>query len=515
MKSIIFRFSTITLFLLLVVFSSCEDGLDVTNPNEPTPEVLNTEQGIERQALGLWNNGGGWTEWVIWMLLEGMGDNVVQPWGNFDWNAFVLPIEEIAFSDGETIKVSAVRGAGRTQEESIDFVNDRNVSQGSIDQMWIVAYAQINDANLLLQALDEGVSFTGDAAAKESAYRSWANYWKAFSYMQVGLLYEGGLIVDEPGQTNENFADNSELIAESNRLFDAALQGADNFNIISNIAIPGIFPTNVTPESYRQTINTLKARNILLSQRREDVSGEEWQEILSLTQNGLTSNVGTFVVESDESTFLAAVTARFRLATNVWHRVSPRVIQVMAENNDNRLNNFFFADAGGNFDNETVIQHVNSPWITVDGSPYASTTAGAPQYFVSAEENLLMQAEAQLALGNPGEAGALIDQARAMQDAGLPAVGNATLNDIKNERKVGLFMRALAFYDARRFGNLDPKAEGGGVRDVWVYKVDPSTGAARNNLDEEADIYFNFIDYLPIPDVETDFNPLPDQNPFM
>lgn len=506
--------TAIASLLLLLITTACEDGLDVSNPNEPTPEVLNTEQGVQRQALGLWSNGAGWTEWVIWMLLEGMGDNVVQPWGNFDWGNFVLPIEEISFSDGETIAVSALRGAGRTQEESIDFVNDRNVSQGSIDQTWIVAYAQINDANLLLQALDEGVSIVGDAAAKESAYRSWANYWKAFSYMQVALLYEGGLIVDTPGQTNENFVDNSELIEESNRLFDLALSGAENFDAISNTVTPGIFPTNMTSTSYRQAINTLKARNILLSKRRPDVTNQEWQEILTLTQNGLESNDGTMLIDSDETTFLSAVTGRWRLATNVWHRVSPRVIQVMFENDDNRIDFFQFADAGGFFDNNTITQHVNAPWITIDGSPYASTTPGTPQYFVSAEENMLMQAEAQLALGDPAAAGALIDAARSMQDAGLPSVGNATLEDIQKERKVGLFMRGLAFYDARRFGIIDSKAEGGGLTDVWVYQVDDATGAARNNLDEEADIFFNFVDYFPIPDVETDFNPLPEQNPF-
>lgn len=72
--------------------------------------------------------------------------------------------------------------------------------------------------------------------------------------------------------------------------------------------------------------------------------------------------------------------------------------------------------------------------------------------------------------------------------------------------------RAVAFYDTRRFGEIDARSEGGGIEGVWVYHID-GTGALV--LDTDANIYFDFLDYYAIPDAESDFNQREDVNPQM
>ncbi len=251
-----------------------------------------------------------------------------------------------------------------------------------------------------------------------------------------------------------------------------------------------------------------------MSKRREDITNAEWQQIKDWAENGLMVNEGALLFDSDESTHLTSITHRWRLSTNVWHRVSARVIQIMSENSDQRLNRFQFTAAGGTFASGVIQPQINSPWLTLAGSPYASASPGTPQFVLSAEENMLMMAEAELGLGNPGPAAGWINTVRAMplQQAGLPDETSVTLQDIRNERKVALFGRALAFYDARRLGEIDARADGGGIFGVWVYHLDSGGNLV---LDEDANMFFDFLPYYAIPDAEADFNIDSDPSPEM
>src|SRR5206468_9912930 len=62
----------------------------------------------------------------------------------------------------------------------------------------------------------------------------------------------------------------------------------------------------------------------------------------------------------------------------------------------------------------------------------------------------------------------LIDAVRTAQGAGLPAVAGMGLTqvqaieELRRERRIGLFLRGVAFYDARRWGVTDPVSAGGG-----------------------------------------------------
>lgn len=507
MKSLIKKKYFILLLCLFVLPVACGDDLSITNPNNPTPDIVTSEEGMKRQAVGIWDVPGGWWEWVSWTLMEAMGDNVVVPWINFDWNQFFGNIELIEYSDG-TASWSPRQQASptRSQAEWVNFVNDRQVSQGGYEAQWQWAYGMNTEANRMLQALDEGVNFSGDIQAKENAYRAWAHFWKGYAYSTVGLFYEEGIINDDPTGTNSDFKSSDEMIVVSQAELDLALQTTADFGIIAGDVIPAIFPTNMTAESFIQNIYTLKARNLLMSKRRSDISQDEWQQIKDWAEMGLNTNDGALLLDSDESTHLATNTFRWRLS-NQWSRVSPRVVQILSENGDQRLDRFQFAPAGGTYENRVTQPQINSPWLTLSDI-YASQVPGTPQFVLSAEENMLMLAEAELGLGNPAMAAGWVNEVRNMplQQAGLPAETSVTLKDIRDERKVALFGRALAFYDARRLGEIDARADGGGVEGVWVYHIDSNGDLV---LDENANLFFDFLSYYGIPAAEADFN-IPD-----
>jgi hypothetical protein len=68
-----------------------------------------------------------------------------------------------------------------------------------------------------------------------------------------------------------------------------------------------------------------------------------------------------------------------------------------------------------------------------------------------------------------------VDAVRVFQNAGLPAVANTgltqaqALEEVRRERRVALFLRGVAFYDARRLNITAPVASGGGRANAIVY----------------------------------------------
>lgn len=503
------KLSSGILLVLLATFA-CDNALDVNNPNEPTPDIVLSEEGIKRQAIGMYDAGDGWLEWVFWQYHEHMGDNSVAPWVNFNFNRYHGNVELIVYNDGTEWSPVNQSTTGRTQAEWLDFINDRNNSAGGFEQEWAWAYQIQNEANIMLNALDEGVTFLGSEAVatqKENAYRAWAHFWKGYAYSRIGLLHSQGLIVNGTlSSTNDDYVTREEIIAESQRQFDLALQTISSFDAISADVVPAIFPTNLTSASMEQNINSLKARNILLSKFRDELTAADFNEIKALAEDGLTSNDGAFLIDTDNATFNNTVTYPWRMA-NLWSAPSARLVQVMNKNGDARGARFT-GNGFATFQNRVTQPNVNTPWYSLP--PYAGTNPGdAPMYFISAEETILMLAEAELGLGDAAAAATHINTVRNMplQQAGLPDLAAATVQDLRDERRAALFMRGTAFYDARRFGELKSRADGGGVSGVWVYRLDPGTQTLV--LEDSSTIYYDFVEFWDVPDAETDFNAIP------
>jgi hypothetical protein len=505
---------------LLPACDTIEDtaNLDVENPNEPTPAVLTTEAGVQRLASGLYKSFDLDLPknfvWNVQVYHEAMGDAIVLPWGNWQFR-WVAQVTKIDFEGDGTFDFTPPDGGPQPGE--IARINDRSFdSDAAVIQEWGSMYFLNNQANLLLQTLDENeIAFRGDAAAKTNGYRAWAHFWKGYAYARIGSMYEQGLILNEYGATQGDFRSQSEIIAESNAQFDAALQSISGIDAIAADVVPSLLTdaevSVPTAASMTQVINTLKARNLLVNKRRSAMTQSDWQEISTLTGNGLTSNEGTLILRGDNFvTYPSEVWFIWQAASNryPWHRVSERILDD-TQPGDPRVDDCF--EQSLNDDDEPIswptlgrgVQY-NSSW-TVDAC-YATQTSTEPEikwYFTSVEENMLMQAEAALALGSPGDAAALVDQVRAMQGAGSisPVDPNGDVfEQIRSERRIGLFLRGLAFYDARRLGVIDPYEDGGGREGVTVIAND-------GTFYDNATIDYNFLPYWPVPDEELTFNP--------
>ena len=117
-----------------------------------------------------------------------------------------------------------------------------------------------------------------------------------------------------------------------------------------------------------------------------------------------------------------------------------------------------------------------------------------------------MKAEALINTSQIEQGLALIDAVRTSQGAGLTAVAGTGLTlvqakeELRRERRVALPFIGLSFYDARRFGIINPLASGGGRTGAVVIT---GTGAVNTN----ATIEYNFLDYWDVPDTELVYNP--------
>lgn len=487
--------------------------LDLSDPNNPTPEVLNSEEGLKRLAAGYYESidlaDPKNFVWIVQAYHELMGDAIVTPWGNWQFR-WVAQVNDITLDDGSMF----IPSAGGDQGTEIARTNNRQLAaEDPVVQEWGSMYFLNNQANLMIETLNGGeVVFSGDAAAKAQGYMALSHFWKGYAYARVGSMYEQGLIIDAFGLTNTDYLDSDQIIAESNRQFDLAIQNAAGIDAIRQDAFPDLFVDSEvqkpTTASLVAAANTMKARNLLVNTRRADMTMADWQSLKTLTEVGLQDNSGTFILRSDDVTYPDEVWWIFQAAWGPWgwHRVSERLIQDI-QPDDARLGYFeqtTNADTGLPISWNTRgrgIQY-NSSWRVA--SHYATQTSTEDEtkwYFVSFEENLLMLAEAELALGNAATAATLVDQVRTYQNANLPPVDPAgdVWEQIRSERRIGLFLRGLSFYDARRQGILDPAGAGGGRTGATV--IDNS-----GTINTNATINYNYLPYWPIPDAELDFN---------
>lgn len=503
------RITLLSLLFGAVVLAGCSDELLVNNPNAPTPEALTSEEGIYRQARGIYSGlyDGGFFPWIVMQYHDGMGDQIPSAVGNY-WFVDMVNPEEITYSDGTVHEPPVARG-GPVQQQIVDIVNDRTQSDPALLYEWRASYKANNEANLLLQALDSpDLTIQVDAEQKMRGFRAWAYFWKGYAYSRIGLLYEQGLVSDAYGETNDQYLSSAQMLAESNRMLDLAIENASGFDAVRANVVPDLFRVKPTGEGLRQAANTLKARNTLLGKYRDEMTQSDWQQVEAFADNGLTANDNAIQWVFDQTTFAATGTVLYRAGGlgPTWAYVSMRQVQEYypgdqriqreAEDHPNAgvfLVNDTLAYTSPRGNNHTTVARGREP-------VFESVVGSSQLYLVSAEENLLMAAEAKLALGKAGEAAELVNQVRDMQNAGLPALtaDDIEFEQIRRERRVALLARGLAYYDARRLRISTPD---GGREGAWVYRNGYET------LDTDASIYYNFRPYWPVPVHETTFNP--------
>ena len=531
---------SVSVLLAVIITVSCKKDLNVNNPNQPGTEAASTEDGLISLAQGTtylngfnylkYSDGGlGATFYTgVVGIHELLGDVVTSDYANVYMNQIGCP-------DAITLDNSSVLLNPNSPPIQKDFLRqvNFNVYQGNNPGYyeWSFMYNLIHACNRIILH-SEAVTFSGNAETKKNTLKAWCYWWKGFAYARIGSMYYAGLINDYGGEitndntgTNGNYVSHDAIIAESDKQLDLAistlnsLSADENYQSVMNGLIPAIFLVGkggiLTPDMWIRNINTLKARNILANKRTNVMTSEEWNSILSLTDNGVLTDDFVFTARSDDNGDfmtptdgnLPAKTISTNAGDNIY-KVSERLIQEYSPGDQRLANNFaetatFYggSDRGTSFNTRyTMLNGGNGlPGVIILGS---QSTGEYELYMASTyEENELMKAEAKINTSDVEGGLAIIDDLRNQQGAGLaPLAGNGlspaqAREELRRERRVELAFRGLSFYDARRWGVIYDGRTGCIVIDQ------------DGTINTDATINYGFLDYWDVPDNELAYNP--------
>ncbi len=544
-----FRFLKGSLLAILastLLLGACKKAiLQLPNPNAPTPQgSLVTEGGIDAFAQGIFykwvafETGDGNLNFfdIAWYMESNMGDEDFTPYSNYG-SRYPMNIASITLPAPYNTVVKNPSGFA-TQLNILESFNTRAAGDGnSIQYEWDCFYFVNAQANSLLLALDNpALKLSGDAATKKKLLQAWAYYWKGYAYSKIGSLYLSGVIDDSPdssakGLTSSLYVPHDQMIAAANKNLDqaASIFGSitenPDYDATFKLIIPTFnLPNNIiTPAMWVRQIKSFEARNYLVNRKVAAMTAADWTIVQNLAAAGMTKNDFTLqwgVAPLGVPDLTKGLPSLFH--PMVLHTVngglsfvSERLIQDI-QPGDARLNNFVPYPGGAvvNVLNRGI--QFGTRYLPLDiekGGKYATETYVSTATVPIAptwEETALMIAEADIYQNNVDAGLQLIDQVRASQGAGLPALGGsgisqaAAIAQLHSERRIGLYLHNTSWYDARRWGITAPVAQGGG-RTGNVVVPGTLVGTAGFQV-LPCLIDYSFSDYWDIPQNELDFN---------
>ncbi len=520
-----------------LALTGCKKQLDVKNPNEPTPAASTSEQGVVSLAQG--------SVYINGFKTLKYGDGVF----GLYWSGAMGFHELLGDVIGAEAANSYLNQIGCPNKVTLDNASDvvnpnnpstwytfaRTVNQNDYQGQnftyyeWAYSYNMITACNSLLEVIPN-VGFTGNSASKAAALKAWAHFWKGYAYSRIGSIYYAGLINNAFAATNGNYVSKEAIITEANVQLDAAIAdlgavtSAGDYDAIMGKLIPsfcqvdkGLPPTTAM---WIRTINTLKARNILVNKQFAAMQPADWQSILTLTNSGVqatdfiftgrTTATGDFLPAS--SGYVAAKIQSSGSGGGTY-KLSERWVQEFkagdlrkAQNVRTGANWIGNSDRGNAFNTRHTLINggngVSGTYTYVNTTPEAFELALASTY----EENALMRAEALINTGQVNQGLALVDDVRNYMGAGLAAVANTGLTqaqaqeELRRERRIALAFRGLSFYDARRYKISEPISAGGGRTGCVVV-------SNAGTLNTNATIEYGYLDYWDVPDNELAYNP--------
>ena len=517
--------------------TACKKDLDITNVNSPTPASAQNENGAVALAQGTiylngfynlkYSDGVYGRFWAGAMgFQEIMGDVVGAEAANAFMNQIGCP-NKVTFDNGA---VALNPSQPRTQYELVRYAN-QNAQGGSNTTFyeWAYMYNMIAASNKVLELADK-TTFTGTGAAtKKATIQAWAYWWKGYAYSRIGSTYYAGLIQNQPTDavsTNGKYVTKEAIIAEASSNFDKAVTALGGATSTADYTamVGKLIPTYLqkgkggvlTIDMWKRSINTMKARNILVNTTRASMSASQWSAILTLANDGVKSTDLIFTARTDangsfientvaDKTGQAATTG----STNTY-KLSERWVQDFVDGDKRKDQNvitlasvgLFNTDRGNSFNTRYSLKYGGNGLTGV--TILSNNTIGANEITIAAtyEENELMKAEALIMTGQIDKGAESIDAVRTYQGAGLAALGTgltqaAAYEQLRRERRIALAFRGLSFYDARRWDIIAPdKSRTGAV-------VVSPTGAVSTN----ATIVYGFLDYWDVPDNELAYNP--------
>jgi hypothetical protein len=528
--------------------TACKKDLDISNTNLPTPESAQNEPGVISFAQGsIYRNGfydlkysdGVYGRyWAGTMgFQELMGDIIGAEAANAYMNQIGCP-NSVTLDNGTVVPNPA---SIKTQYELCRYVNQN--AQGvsnTTNYQWSYMYNMITAANSVLDLVDK-VTFTGTGAStKKATLQAWAYWWKGYAYGQIGSMYYAGIIQNATtaaATTNGNYVTKEAIINESNANYDkcinalGAATSATDFTATLGKLIPSYLQKGkggaLSVAEWTRSINTMKARNILVNTPKASMTATQWANILALTANGVKSTDLIFTARTDangsfiESTVADKTSQNAATGSTNTYKLSERWVQEFRAGDKRKDNNvltltslgLFNTDRGNAFNTRYTLKNAGNGLAGV--ITYSNTAAGANEITIAAtyEENELMKAEALIMTGSIDAGVKSIDAVRTYQGAGLAAIPTGlsladAYEELRAERRIALAFRGLSFYDARRWDIIDPsKGRSNAV-------VVSSTGA----VNTKAKIVYGYLDYWDVPDNELAYNPpsataVPTKNP--
>lgn len=537
------------LMLPALLLGACKKSiLQLPNPNAPTPDgSLVTESGIDAFAQGIFykwiafETGDGNLNFfdIAWLMESNMGDEDFSPYSNFG-GRYPMNIATITLPAPYNKVIKNPSGFA-TQLNILESENSRTAGDGnSIQYEWDCFYYVNAQANTLLSALaNPALTLSGDAATKKRLLQAWAYYWKGYSYSKLGSMYLAALIDDSPdstakGLTSSIYVAHDQVIAAANANFDkasalfASITENGDYDATFEAMVPS-FNLNtkiITPAMWVRQISSFEARNYLANHKVATMTTSDWTTVQTLAAAGMQQGditlqwgMGADGINDLSSVggFIFHPLMLHTVAGGALSFVSERLIQDI-QPGDARLTKGFEPYPGGEIVNvrSRGIQFGTRYGVTdiESGGLYATenyqgTVPIAPTW----EETALMVAEAKIESGSDMSGGlSLIDQVRASQNAGLPPAASHGLTldsaraQLRSERRIGLYMHNVAWYDARRWGITAPASAGGGRANANVLVPGSVIGVSAATL-LPCFIDYSFSDYWDVPANETDFNP--------
>lgn len=516
---------------------SCRKQLDVKNPNEPTPDESTNEKGIISLAQGgIYVNGFKdlkYSDGVFGLYWSGamgfhelLGDVIGAEAANSFLNQIGCP-DKVTLDNGSVIQNPNNPNKWYSFARTVN-QNDYQGSNFSYYE-WAYMYNMIAACNSVLDLLPK-VTFSGNAATKIAVVKAWVHFWKGYAYSRIGSIYYAGIINNATQNTNGNYVSKEAIIKEANIQLDnaiadlaAATSTADYNNVLGKL-IPSFCQQGLglppDPVMWTHTINTLKARNLLVNKVTSSMTSEDWNTIITLTGNGVKQGdyifTGRTTVTGDflpASSATVAAKVQSEAPGGATYKLSERWVQEFKPGDLRKTNNVKQGNTWiGNSDRGNAF---NTRFTLYNGGNglagtyvYANTANGAFELPLAGtyEENTLMRAEALINTGQVDQGLSLIDDVRAYMGAGLTAVSGTGLTaaqakeELRRERRVALAFRGLSFYDARRFKISEPVSAGGGRTGCIVIA---NSGAVNTN----AIIEYGYLDYWDVPDNELAYNP--------
>jgi hypothetical protein len=544
--------------IALLLLGACKKSLlQLGNPNAPTPvSSLTTEAGIDAFAMGEYQ------KWIAnppgdaptnifeiaFFMESGMGDEDFVPYSNYG-GRFPANTDTVYIPAPYNIAYGNLSGFNQ-----INILRSKNSrvagDANSVLYEWSVDYFMNAQANELLSALDNpALSLSGDPVTKKALLRAWAYYWKGFSYSRLGSMYLSAVINDQPanGLTDSVFMSHDNMITAGNANFEKAvallspLTANGDYQTTFKAIVPS-FNLNtqiITPAMWIRLIHTYEARNFLVNHKVASMSAGDWTTVANLAATGMVQGDFPFMWGmapggiNDLSNNNAAATSTanptgtinagfwfhpYALHTSAGGQlsyVSERLIQDFQPNDARFTKNFYLLPAAAvNVLNRGIMfgTRYGAKEIDSAGSFASSDHKGVVPISPTWEENTLMIAESKIRSGADIDGGlTLVDQVRAAQGAALPPTTGTGLtqaqaiDQLRSERRIALYLRGLAWFDARRWGLNAALAAGGGRINANVLVPGNVIGAATQIL--PCKVSYNFVDYWDVPQNELDFNP--------